>query len=157
MSQTRTALPADTAVVAADGAASQKGTDMANQLFVNLPVEDLERSTAFFTGLGFGLFGAGPDMASVVITADAQVMLLSRPTFAGYARGEVADPTRVTQAILVLGMENPTEVDELVDKAVAAGATPTGAPQTEGGRYSRGFADLDGHHWEALCLVAGPG
>lgn len=130
---------------------------MASQLFVNLPVEDLERSTAFFADLGFDFFGMAPDMASVVIAPDAQVMLLARPTFARYARGEIADPTRVTQAILVLGMENPAEVDELVDKAVAAGATPTGAPQTEGGRYSRGFADLDGHHWEALCLVARAG
>jgi uncharacterized protein len=135
---------------------------VANQLFVNLPVEDLERSTAFFADLGFDFFGMAPDMASVVIAPDAQVMLLARPTFARYARGEIADPTRVTQAILVLGMENPAEVDELVDKAVAAGATPTAAPptaapQTEGGRYSRGFADLDGHHWEALCLVARAG
>lgn len=127
---------------------------MANQLFVNLPVNDLERSTAFFAGLGFDFFGMTPEMASVVIRPDAQVMLMTRPTFARYAWGEVADPTSVTQAILVLGMEDPAEVDELVDKAVAAGATATGAPQTEGGRYSRGFADLDGHHWEALCLIA---
>lgn len=127
---------------------------MANQLFVNLPVMDLERSTAFFAGLGFDFFDVTPEMASVVIRPDAQVMLMTRPTFAHYARGEVANPTSVTQAILVLGMEDPAEVDDLVDKAVAAGATATGAPQTEGGRYSRGFADLDGHHWEALCLVA---
>lgn len=126
---------------------------MANQLFVNLPVKDLERSKAFFTDLGFGFFGMSPDMASVVITEDAQVMLLQEDTFAGYARNPVADPSASTQAILVLGMGNPEEVDELVDKALAGGATPTGEPQTAGGRYQRGFADLDGHHWEALCLV----
>jgi predicted lactoylglutathione lyase len=44
-------------------------------------------------------------------------------------------------------------VDELVDKALAAGASAAGIPQHGGGRYQRGFADLDGHHWEALCLV----
>ena len=32
-------------------------------------------------------------------------------------------------------------------------ASPAGAKQEGGGRYQRGFADLDGHHWEVLCLV----
>ncbi len=125
---------------------------MSTKLFVNLPVADLERSQAFFAGLGFDFFGMAPGMASVVINPDTQVMLLDEPTFTGYARNPVADPA-TTEAILVLGLETPAEVDELVEKALAGGATSTGEPKTEGGRYSRGFADLDGHHWEALCLV----
>ena len=44
-------------------------------------------------------------------------------------------------------------MDDLVEKALAAGASPAGTPQQGGGRYQRGFADLDGHHWEALCLA----
>jgi hypothetical protein len=40
-----------------------------------------------------------------------------------------------------------------VDKALASGASAAGTLQQDGGRYQRGFADLDGHHWEALCLV----
>jgi uncharacterized protein len=121
-------------------------------LFVNLPVQDLERSKAFFTALGFDFFGMAPGMASVVVNAATQVMLLDQPTFAGYARQPVAE-AGTTEAILVLGLETTTEVDELVDKAVADGATSTGDPVTEAGRYRRGFTDLDGHHWEALCLV----
>ncbi len=130
---------------------------MANQLFVNLPVSDLDRSKAFFTELGFDFFGMAPDMASVVITETAQVMLLEQGTFARYASKPVGDPAAETQAILVLGMESPEQVDALVDKAVAAGATPAGTPQSAEGRYQRGFADLDGHHWEALCLVVPAG
>ena len=127
---------------------------MANQLFVNVPVKDLGRSKAFFTELGFDFFGMAPTMASVVITETAQVMLLEQETFAGYASRPVSEPTTSTAAILVLGMENPEQVDQLVDKALAAGATPAGTPQSGEGRYQRGFADLDGHHWEALCLLA---
>lgn len=126
---------------------------MANQLFVNVPVKDLGRSKAFFTELGFDFFGMAPTMASVVITETAHVMLLEQETFAGYASRPVSDPGTSTGAILVLGMENPEQVDQLVDKALAAGATPAGTPQSGEGRYQRGFADLDGHHWEALCLV----
>ncbi|RSN16056.1 glyoxalase [Nonomuraea sp. WAC 01424] len=123
------------------------------QLFVNLPIKDLDRSEKFFTELGFTMFGMAEGMASVIISEQTQVMLLTEPTFATYVSKEISDATTSTEAILVLGMENPAQLDELVDKALALGATPAGTPQEGGFRYQRGFADLDGHHWEALCLV----
>jgi predicted lactoylglutathione lyase len=126
---------------------------MATKMFVNLPVKDLKRSQAFFTGMGFEFFGMADDMASVIISEHTQVMLLAEPTFAMYATTSVADATASIEVILVLGLERPDQVDELVDKALAAGASPAGTPQQGAGRYQRGFADLDGHHWEALCLA----
>jgi len=129
---------------------------MPTKLFVNLPVNDLNRSQAFFTGLGFEFFGMTDDMASVIISEHTQVMLLAEPTFASYTPNGVANATAGTEVILVLGVERTDQVDELVDKALAAGATPAGVPQQGDGRYQRGFADLDGHHWEALCLVGPP-
>ncbi|MEW9548852.1 VOC family protein [Nonomuraea sp. NPDC050783] len=123
------------------------------QLFVNLPVKDLDRSKTFFTELGFTFYGMAEGMASVAINQETQVMLLTEPVFASYVAKEIADAGRATEAILVLGLENPEQVDALVDKALAAGATPAGVKQEDGVRYQRGFADLDGHHWEALCLV----
>jgi uncharacterized protein len=126
---------------------------MPTKLFVNLPVKDLERSKAFFTTLGFEFYGMTKDMASVVISEHTQVMLLSEPTFATYATRGVADAAENTEMILVLGLETRARVDELADKAVAAGASSAGAAREADGRYQRGFTDLDGHHWEALCLV----
>ncbi|MGW2143697.1 VOC family protein [Nonomuraea bangladeshensis] len=123
------------------------------QLFVNLPVKDLDRSKEFFTGLGFTLFGMAEGMTSVIINQETQVMLLAEPVFSSYVAKEISDADKATEAILVLGMENPEQVDALVDGALAAGATPAGVKQEDGLRYQRGFADLDGHHWEALCLV----
>ncbi|WP_049575117.1 VOC family protein [Nonomuraea sp. SBT364] len=123
------------------------------QLFVNLPVKDLDRSKAFFTELGFALFGASDDMASVIVNDGAQVMLLAEPTFASYAHREVGDATKSTEAILVVGVENQAQVDELADKAVAAAAAALGGARQDAFRYQRAFADLDGHHWEILCLV----
>jgi predicted lactoylglutathione lyase len=126
---------------------------MATKLFVNLPVEDLERSKAFFTALGFDFYGMAPDMAAVVINEDTQVMLLGQATFASYAATPVADATSTTEAILVLGLESTDQVDALVETAVGSGGTAIGEPVTAGGRYQRSFGDLDGHHWAALCLV----
>jgi len=126
---------------------------MSMTLFVNLPVDDLDRSKTFFTDLGFSFFGMTDDIASVIISERTQVMLLKKPTFAGYINNAIADPTTSTQVILALGLEDKGQVDDLVDKALAAGATAEGDPRNEDGRYQRGFADLDGHHWQALCLV----
>jgi hypothetical protein len=126
---------------------------MATKLFVNLPVQDLGRSKAFFTALGLDFFGQSDDMASVVISEHTQVMLLAEATFASYARKGIADATANTEVILVLGVETREQVDELAGRAEAAGGQPVGAPRDEGYRYQRGFTDLDGHHWEALCLI----
>jgi predicted lactoylglutathione lyase len=130
---------------------------MATKLFVNLPVRNLDRSKDFFASLGFTFFGGAEDMASVIISEHTQVMLLAEPTFATYATRDVGDPTKSTQAILVLGLENREQVDELVDKALAVGASAAGTPMDAGGVYQRGFSDLDGHQWAALCLVQPPG
>lgn len=126
---------------------------MATKLFVNLPVKDLGRSKAFFTSLGLDFFGQAEDMASVIISEHTQVMLLAEATFASYARNGVADAAAGTEMILVLGVETREQVDALADRAQAAGGEPVGAPRDEGYRYQRGFTDLDGHHWEALCLI----
>lgn len=126
---------------------------MATKLFVNLPVKDLGRSKAFFAGLGLDFFGQTEDMASVIISEHTQVMLLAEPTFASYARNGVADAAAQTEMILVLGVETREQVDALADQAQAAGGEPVGAPRDDGWRYQRGFTDLDGHHWEALCLI----
>jgi uncharacterized protein len=126
---------------------------MAMKMFVNLPVKDLERSKAFFEGLGFRFYGMTQDMASVIINDDTQVMLLTEPAFDSFASKQVADPGQSTQVILALGVENRAQVDALADKALAAGATAAGPARDSGGRYQRGFFDLDGHHWEPLCLA----
>ena len=126
---------------------------MATKMFVNLPVKDLGRSEAFFTGLGFEFFAMTGDMASVIISEHTQVMLLAEATFAAYARNGVADAAVSTEMILVLGVETREQVDELAGRAEAAGGKAVGAPRDDGYRYQRGFTDLDGHHWEALCLT----
>ena len=126
---------------------------MATKLFVNLPVKDLNRSKAFFTELGLAFFGQAEGMASVIISEHTQVMLLTEATFASYASKQVADAAASTEVILVLGVETREQVDELADKAEASGASPVGTPRDDGYRYQRGFTDLDGHHWEALCLI----
>lgn len=125
---------------------------MATQIFVNLPVKDLDRSMDFWKKVGYTFNEQFTDenAAALVIDDDAGIyaMLLTESFFRTIHKGEIADPAKHREVILALGVESKDRVNQLVDNAVAAGAEATGDPQDEGFMYSRGFDDPDGHHWE---------
>jgi predicted lactoylglutathione lyase len=127
---------------------------MARMIFVNLPVRDLPRSTAFFEALGFesdARFG-DRNATCLVLSDQACVMLLARPFFAGFTTKEVADARSSTEAILALSATSRADVDALVDRALDLGATPAMAVQDGGYLYGRSFYDLDGHAWEVMWM-----
>ena len=125
---------------------------MPRMVSVCLPVLDLDRSTDFFSRLGFEFDRAFTDAdASCLVLSDlACVMLLARPFFAAFTPKVVADPIRETAAILALTADTRAEVDVLVDGALALGGQVCGAVRDEGYLYGRGFFDLDGHAWDVV-------
>ena len=130
---------------------------MARQIFVNLPVKDLDRSVAFFTRLGFAF---NPDFTDetatcMVVSDDIFVMLLTEAKFKTFTPKAIADATRSTEVLVCLSCESRAEVDETVRKAVAAGGTTYNEPQDHGFMYAHGFQDLDGHIWELVAMRPG--
>lgn len=126
---------------------------MSRMIFVNLPVDDLTKSVAFFTDLGFGFNEQFTDerAACMVVSDQAFVMLLTRPFFASFTQKEVAGP-EVTGCTVALSAVSRAEVDDIADRALALGASPSGHTQDEGFMYGRGFHDLDGHLWELVWM-----
>jgi hypothetical protein len=122
---------------------------MARKIFVNLPVKDLERSKAFFGRLGFSFDPQFTDAtaASMVISDDIYVMLLTRAKFEEILPPAVRDSTRSTAVLTGLSCDSRAAVDEVVAKAVAAGARTFEPPEDHGFCYSHAFQDLDGHLW----------
>lgn len=127
---------------------------MSRALFVNLPVEDLPRSIAFFTALGFEFNPKFTDdnAACLVISEHIQVMLLRRPFFAGFTPKPVADAHAVSEALFALSCESRADVDALVARAVAAGGSTPNEAQDHGFMYDHGFEDLDGHMWGVFWM-----
>lgn len=123
-------------------------------LFLNLPISDLTRSTAFFSALGFSFNPkfTGEHAACLVINEHIQVMLLTRSFFAGFTPKPVTDPHLSTPAFMSLRVAHRAEVDELMQKAIAAGGTEHSPAKDHGFMYQRGFFDLDGHAWEIFYL-----
>lgn len=127
---------------------------MSAKIFVNLPVKDLAKSIDFFTGLGFSFNQQFTDenAACMVLSEEGYVMLLVEPFFKRFTQKDIVDANTGTEAILSLGVESRERVDELVDKAFAAGAKSTNKPMDEGFMYQRSFQDLDGHQWEVVYM-----
>src|SRR5687768_16497979 len=120
---------------------------MARQIFVNLPVRDLERSKAFFARLGFAFNPQFTDdnAACMMVEDNIAVMLLAEPFFKTFTSRPVADARKSTEVLVCLSCDSDAQVDGLVAKARESGGTPVREPQDHGFMYQHGFEDPDGH------------
>ena len=128
---------------------------MATKIFVNLPVKDLQRSIDFFTQLGYSFNKQFTDEKAgcLVISEDIYAMLLTEPFFKGFIPGkEISDATKTKEVLVCLSADSRDAVNDLVDKAIAAGGKNFRDPEDHGFMYGRSFEDLDGHVWEIMWM-----
>jgi len=128
---------------------------MATQIFVNLPVKDLDKSKQFFTDIGFTINPQFTDekAACVVISEDIYAMILREEFFKTFIPNkEIADSTKSTEVLVALSADSKEKVNELADKALAAGASKLREPDDYGFMYSRSFQDPDDHIWEVFWM-----
>src|SRR5690606_23738478 len=113
---------------------NERRPPMFQQIFVNLPVNNLPRSMAFFSALGlsFNQRFTNEQAAALEIGPNIYAMLLTTPFFQGFTRLPVADARQTTEVLLALSCESREEVDEVVRKALAAGGTTPNAAQDHG-------------------------
>ena len=127
---------------------------MFRQIFVTLPIKDMARSRAFFEALGltFNARFTNEQGACLEIGENFYAMLLVEPFFQGFTTKPICNAHQATEVLLALSVDSRAEVEEVVRKAVAAGATTPNAPQDHGFMFQHGFADLDGHQWEVFWM-----
>jgi predicted lactoylglutathione lyase len=127
---------------------------MHKQIFVNLAVDKLDRSKAFFTALGFNFDPrfTNDQAACLILGENLYAMLLVKDLFKSFTRKSLCDPKESTEALVGLSCDSRGEVDALVAKALAAGGTAPRAPQDYGFMYGHGFEDIDGHIWELIYM-----
>ncbi|WBB68578.1 VOC family protein [Micromonospora sp. WMMD812] len=122
--------------------------------FINLPVRDLSTAAEFFRSIGFTGEQPAPDGTTLMLSLNetTQLMLHVASSFAEYTGVAVTDTSTSREVIVGLVTDSRERVDELVDRAVAAGGEALGEGQDDGRLYMRGFRDLDGHQWSFLHL-----
>ena len=127
---------------------------MATQIFVNLPVKDLNRTVEFFTKLGFTF---NPDFTDenatcMIIGENIFAMLLTEKYFSTFTKKPLADAKTSTEVINAFSLGSRQEVDNITEKAIAAGGKQYKEAEDHGWMYGRNFEDLDGHQWEFFFM-----
>ena len=131
---------------------------MSKLIFVNLPVEDLERSKRFYEAIGarnepkFSNEAA----AMMVLSDTIHVMLLTKPFYSTFTGKPIADAHQTSQVLLCVSCDSPEDVDKMVDAAASNGGKADPGPKQDMGgmMYGRSFEDPDGHHWEPMWMDA---
>jgi hypothetical protein len=123
-------------------------------IFVNLAVDDLDRSVEFFTELGFTFDQRFTDetATAMIVNDQAVVMLLVKDRFADFTKKQLVDSTSQTEAIVALSAESREDVDDFTEKALAAGGSQANDPIEMDFMYGRSFQDPDGHQWEIIWM-----
>ena len=128
---------------------------MAKLIFVNLPVVDLERSTAFYEAVGAEKNEQFCDAtASCMVFSDTiHAMLLTHDKFRQFTPKKIANARDTSEVLICLSADSREAVDDMVDKAAAAGGNVDPSPKQDYGfMYGRSFEDPDGHIWEVMWM-----
>ncbi len=127
---------------------------MPRMIFVNLPVADLGRSVAFYEAIGAEQNPQFTDeTASMMVFSEAiHVMLLTHDKFRQFTTKRIADSHETVQVLLALSCDSREGVDDITEKAIAAGGRETRDKEDHGWMYGRAFEDPDGHTWEPAWM-----
>ena len=130
---------------------------MPKMIFVNLPVTDLPRSVAFYEAVGAKKNPMFSDdtAACMVFSETIHAMLLTHDKYRQFTSKTIADTKTTSAVLLCVSADSRAEVDQIVDKATAAGGAPDPTPtQDFGFMYGRSYEDPDGHIWEVMWMDA---
>ncbi|MDQ1551701.1 MAG: uncharacterized protein QOD50_1123 [Actinomycetota bacterium] len=119
-----------------------------SQMFVNLPVTDLDRSKAFYTAIGFSINPAFTDhnAACVVVDEDHNYfMLLTREYFQTFTELPIGDPAVNPSVSTAIFLETREAVDKSVADGIAAGGAEPRPASDYGFMYQRQLNDPDGN------------
>ncbi|WP_160137630.1 VOC family protein [Chryseobacterium sp. c4a] len=123
-----------------------------NQIYINLPVKDVQKTRAFWTKLGFSINEQfSDDKAVCVVMKEDHIytMFLKEDFFQTFTNRPFAKGD-TTQVLLAIGVERREEVDEMVNTAIENGGSKYSEPMDHGWMYQNAFADIDGHQWEVM-------
>ena len=128
---------------------------MPKMIFVNLPVTDIKRATAFYESVGAVKNDQFcDDSTSCMVFSDTIfAMIMTHDKFRQFTPKAVADARTSSEVLICLSADSREDVDAIVEKAGSAGGTLDPGPKQDFGfMYGRSFEDPDGHIWEIMWM-----
>ena len=130
---------------------------MTRMIFVNLPVSDIARSTAFYQAIGALKNEQFSDhtCSCIAFSDTINAMLMTHEKYRQFTTRKIADPRTTSGVLLCLFVESRQAVDDMIGKAKAAGGNLDPSPVDDFEfMYGRSFEDPDGHMWGVSWMDA---
>ena len=129
---------------------------MTKMIFVNLPVSDVPRATAFYEAIGFTKNEQfSNEQASGMVWSEAiHVMLLDHAFYATFTDKAIIDAKTTSGVLNCLSFDSKAEVDDIHRAAREAGGKEPRPIEDQGFMYGGAFEDPDGHIWETVWMDA---
>ncbi|HEU4790324.1 MAG TPA: glyoxalase/bleomycin resistance/extradiol dioxygenase family protein [Flavobacterium sp.] len=127
---------------------------METQIFLNLPVKELNKSMDFFSQLGFSFNPKFTDdkAACMIIGDKSFAMLITEEFYKTFTNKAICDASKSSEVLISISVESREKVDEIIAKVIKAGSSEYMVAKDYGWMYHRSFMDLDNHHWEVFFM-----
>jgi predicted lactoylglutathione lyase len=128
---------------------------MPQMIFVNLPVTDLARSTAFYEALGGKKNPQFSDATAtcIVFSDTIHAMLLTHEKYSSFTTRPIADARTTSAVLLAMSADSKDAVNAIANLAAASGGRADPNPMQDlGFMFSRSVEDPDGHVWEYFWM-----
>lgn len=128
---------------------------MPKMIFINLPVTDVARSTAFYEALGGTVNPqfSNESVSSMAFSETITIMLLSHDHLRQFSSKQIVDAAESIEVLTTLAEDSREAADAAVARAVSAGGREDrSADQDMGFLYSRRVEDPDGHTFNLMHL-----
>lgn len=124
------------------------------QIWANFTVQDLDRTTKFYTQLGFKPNGASKELTSFKFgDNDFIIHFFLTEVLKSNVKGEVADVKNGNEIIFTLSADTREEVDDWEKQVKDAGGTIISPAEEFGpGYYGFVFTDPDGHKFNVFHM-----
>ena len=124
------------------------------KIWSNLAVSDLDRTTKFYTELGFKSNGNSKELTSFFVGEDDFVInFFLKDILKTSIKGEIADSQNANEVLFTLSAENKYQVDSWAKTVEKAGGKIISKPEEFGkGYYGFVFADPDGHKFNVFYM-----
>lgn len=127
---------------------------MTKQVFINLAVKDLQKSSDFYTALGFTNNPQfSDDSGKCMVWSDSIfVMLLTYEKFSSFTDKPIADTKTNIAGLFSLSLNSVDEMNDLMTSGLNAGGIEPNEMRNYGFMQQRTIEDMDGHTWELFYM-----
>jgi predicted lactoylglutathione lyase len=125
-----------------------------NMIWANFGVKDLERTTQFYTHLGFRSNGKSDDLSSFFFGENNFIIHFFKKEILSKNLGlEISDSEKSNEIIFTISAESREEVDQWAEKIKNSEGKLISNPEEFGDNYyGLIFADPDGHKFNIFMM-----